>query len=67
MGIADFKIPADASLADYHALAARWLRWWEATIAKLPSGSGRVRKEEGETGKTREGTLRGLDWLKKRK
>jgi HEAT repeat protein len=66
-GFADFRIPADASLADYHRLASRWLRWWEATTARLRSGPGGIRSREGETEKTREGALRGLDWLKRKK
>jgi HEAT repeat protein len=67
LGIADFEVPADASLADYEKLANRWKRWWEATVAKLPSGPGRLRGEEGETEEGREGVLRGLEWLKKGK
>ena len=55
------------SLADYEKLAKRWQRWWEATVAKLPSGPGRLRDEEGETQDEREGVIRGLEWLKKGK
>ncbi len=65
--VADFRIPRDASLADYQKLAVRWIRWWEATVAKLPSGAGRIRREEGETEGERKGVMRGLDWLKKKK
>jgi HEAT repeat protein len=67
LGIADLEVPADSSLADYEKLARRWQRWWEATVARLPSGPGRIRDEEGETEEEREGVMRGLDWLRKRK
>jgi HEAT repeat protein len=63
----DFRLPRDASLSDYLDAAARWLRWWEATMTKVPSGRSRIRKEEGETEQSREGLEKGLDWLKKKK
>lgn len=67
MEITDFRIPKDASSAEYEKLIRLWLRWWEATTGKLPSGAGRIRSEEGETEKGRRGALRGLEWIRKKK
>ncbi len=67
LGLRDFRLPRDAALADYLDAAARWLRWWEAAMAKVPSRRSRIRKEEGETEESREGVEKGLDWLKKKR
>jgi HEAT repeat protein len=63
----DFRLPRDASLEDYLKAAERWLRWWEATTSRVTSGRSRIKEEEGETKKSREGLNKGLDWLKKKK
>ena len=67
MDINDYRIPKDASLADYQELAQRWMRWWEATVSKLPGGPGRIRGEEGESERSRGGVMKGLDWLRKKR